>query len=131
MIRRSESRSSFYFILGGGGLCLSAGFLLLIVYGMCLTNPSSPTYYLDKLPVMFDLGNGGGVIAWPASVTFLFEIALIGYGIVLPLLRSPLDFEEPEASPSFRPLSDKPMPTKLATSGDQSGITVRDERFRP
>jgi hypothetical protein len=121
---------SLGFIFLGHGLSFLSGLLLLLVYGLCLTNPASPTYYTDKLPKMFDLRTGGGILAWPATGGFILGVLLIGYGIAQ--LFSPQRGDDDEQDPphSFGACNDERAHMKPDGSHHQSGITSWEERFR-
>jgi hypothetical protein len=68
-------------LLGGVGLLLFSGFLLLWTYAWCLTDPSDPFYYFNKLRMMFNLPDPG-VVTWLGLALFLDGLVLVVYGIV-------------------------------------------------
>jgi hypothetical protein len=51
--------SSLCGILLGCAFCIPPGLLLLVIYGLCLTDSSRPDYHIAKLRMMFELPDPG------------------------------------------------------------------------
>jgi hypothetical protein len=68
--------------LGGWSLTLLSGLPLLLLYGVCLTNPSSPTYYADKFYMMWTQAWAVVVLA---AASFVSGLTLMVAAAVLPL----------------------------------------------
>jgi hypothetical protein len=81
-------RRSLFVFAGGWALSLFSGLLLLVLYGLCLTNPASPTYYTDKLSKMWD--QAWWLVAL-AATSFVSGLVLMIAAAVLPLFRDPPD----------------------------------------
>jgi hypothetical protein len=81
-------RPSLPVFLGGGVLSFLSGLLLLVLYGLCLTNPASPTYYTDKLYMMWR--EAWGLVAL-AATAFVSGLTLMLAAVVMPLFRDSPD----------------------------------------
>ncbi len=82
---RSFSRraNSMFHILCGAGIALPPALLLLFIYGMCLTDPTSPDYYQAKIQRMLHFPDPGK-LTWPALCGTLFGIGVAVVGGLRP-----------------------------------------------
>lgn len=80
--------SSLCGVLLGIALCLPPASLLLIVYGLCLTNPSSPDYYTAKLRMMF-WNTDAAFLTWPSVGVLFFGLSVAVIRGVRPFLDRP------------------------------------------
>jgi hypothetical protein len=71
--------SSLCGILLGCAFCIPPGSLLLVIYGLCLTDPHRPDYHVAKLRMMFRMPDPG-VLTWLAvgGVFLGWYMAVVG-----------------------------------------------------
>lgn len=77
----------FGFLLGIS-ICIPSAVLLIVIYGLCLTDPSQPDYYAMKVSMMFRFPDPG-VLTWPAAACLLVGLLIMLSGTIRPLLRKP------------------------------------------
>jgi len=89
-LRRGFSKwaESILRILLGGAIIFPPALLLLIVYGLCLTDPSQPDYHEAKIRRMFSFPDPG-FLTWPCAAVVLFGIGVAIVGGIRPFLRKP------------------------------------------
>ena len=88
IVRINRWVSSLCGILLGLGLCIPPFFLLVLMYGLCLTDPSRPDYYTAKLWMMFwntDLV----LFTWPSVGMLLFGLSVAVIRGLRPFLNVP------------------------------------------
>jgi len=80
--------SSLCGILLGCAICLPPGLLLLLIYGLCLTNPAQSDYHTTKLRMMFRFPDPG-IVTWMGVVGVFFGVWVIICRGVQPFLGRP------------------------------------------
>ncbi len=81
-----KPRRRLHAFLGGAVLCLLSGLLLSLMYGVCMTDPASPTYYMDKLNMLW---SEAGLLASLVATVFISGLTLMIAAAVYPLFREP------------------------------------------
>lgn len=83
---RNRLTSSLCGVLLGFSLCIPPAVLLLIIYGLCLTDPSRPDYYALKLHMMFHMPDPG-LLTWLGIAGVFFGLSIAFIRGVRPLLK--------------------------------------------
>jgi hypothetical protein len=80
--------SSLCGILLGCAFCIPPGLLLLLIYGLCLTDPSRPDYQATKLRMMFTMPDPG-LLTWMGVTGVFLGLAMAIVEGIRPFLARP------------------------------------------
>ena len=87
-LRRNRWSARLLGIVQGFSLCIFPAFLLILSYGLCLTEPSSPDYYTAKLWMMF-WNTELAFFTWPSAGVLLFGLFVAVVRRIRPFLDGP------------------------------------------